>query len=148
MIAIDPNGGACSTAQADVLAAEGRPAESEEFALRSLLVAGESEAEVDPLRSAFRTGGERAVYRKRLEVMLARTKPGEPRPPWFATSLADLYIRLKDRNKTLYWLKKATDLHEDEPLVMKTHLYDFLRRDPEFIALEKRVGLLRNLRLP
>jgi hypothetical protein len=63
--------------------------------------------------------------------------------PFSATNLADLYARLGDRDQTLFWLKKATDLHEDEPLVMMTHLFDFLRLDPEFIAIEKRVGFLR-----
>ena len=55
----------------------------------------------------------------------------------------DHYARLSARERTLLWLTKATDLHEDEPLMMMTHLFDFLRPDQEFIAIEKRVGFVR-----
>ncbi len=142
-MAIDPAALRVLIAESEVLKAEGRTGEWIEPWLRSQLLSGASEAEVNAFRDAFRAGGERALNRKRLDFLLGQVKPGNYMAPFSATNLADLYARLGDRDQTLFWLKKATDLHEDEPLVMMTHLFDFLRLDPEFIAIEKRVGFLR-----
>jgi TolB-like protein/Flp pilus assembly protein TadD len=140
--AIDPVSTRVLTAEAEVLAAEGKPDEAVEKRFRSRLLGGESETEINMLRAVYRAGGQHAVYERLLGLSLAHAKPGPP-PVYFSTNLADLYARLGDREKTLFWLKKAMDLDEDAPLLMKTHLYDALRQDPEFIALEKRVGFVR-----
>jgi hypothetical protein len=83
------------------------------------------------------------LNRKRLGFFLDQVKPESYMAPFSATNPADLYAGLGDRDRRLLWLKKATDLREDEPLVMMTHTFDFLRRNQEFIALEKRVGFVR-----
>jgi hypothetical protein len=101
---------------------------------------GMSETGVNALRAAYRAGGLRALNQKRLALLIAKVKPGAQLAPHFATDVADVYARPGDRQGTLVWLKKATDLHEDETLLMMTHMFDFLRLDREFIALEKRVG--------
>jgi serine/threonine-protein kinase len=142
-MAIDPAALRVLIAESEVLKAEGRTGEWIEPWLRSQLFSGASETEVNAFRNAYRAGGERALNRKRLEFLLGQVKPGNYMAPFSATNLADLYARLGDRERTLLWLKKATDLHEDEPLMMMTHLFDFLRQDQEFIAIEKRVGFVR-----
>ncbi|MCU1257483.1 MAG: hypothetical protein JWO80_368 [Bryobacterales bacterium] len=140
--AIDPTATRVLTAEAEVLAAEGKPDEAAEKRFRSRLLGGGSETEINMLRAVYRAGGQRALYERQLAVSLAQAKPG-PAPVYFSTNLADLYARLGNRERTLFWLKKAADLDEDAPLLMKTHLYDPMRGDPEFIALERRVGLVR-----
>lgn len=136
-------------AEAEVLAAEGRLDESVEVSFRAQFLdgvaqapLGMSENSLTALRAAYQAGGMRGLYQKRLDLLLNKVQPGYL-APFSATNLADAYAHLENREQTLFWLKKATDLHEDEPLVMMTHLFDFLRQDPEFIALEKRVGFLR-----
>jgi len=142
-MAIDPASPRVLVAEAEVLAAEGQRDQSVEVRLRSQLLGGHSENEIGTLRAAYRAGGESALYKKRIELTLAQAKPGTEPPPFIATDLADLYARLADRERTLFWLKKAVDLREDEALLMMTHVFDFLRQNTEFIGFEKRVGFLR-----
>ena len=59
----------------------------------------------------------------------------------FATAMTENYADLGDVEGTLHWLTEATDLDEDAPLLLKMRLFDFLRGDARFIAIEKRVGL-------
>jgi eukaryotic-like serine/threonine-protein kinase len=141
--AIDPNAARIFAAGADVLTAEGKPAEALEQRFRSMLLAGTSEGEINALRAAFRSDGMRGVYLKEIQLTPTQTTPGIGRSPFVATAMADLYVRLRDRGNSLIWLNEAANLREDETLTMKTHPFDFLRGDPEFIALEKRVGLLQ-----
>jgi tetratricopeptide (TPR) repeat protein len=145
--AIDPAALRVLRAGAEVLKAEGRMDESVELELRAQFLTGLagapmglSETEVNSLRAAYRAGGERALNRKRIDLLLAKLKPGTAMEFHFATDLAVAYARIADRDGTLLWLWKATDLKEDAPLLMKTHQFDFLRHDNEFIALERRVG--------
>ncbi|HTW66056.1 MAG TPA: protein kinase [Bryobacteraceae bacterium] len=141
--AIDPNAIRVAAAEARVLEAEGRPHEAMEAWFRSQLLSGVPEAEIDRLREDWRIGGERAVYEARLRALLASIKPGSPPGPFVATDAAELSARLHDRNRTMLWLKESADLKEDGALLLRTRLYAFLRNDPDFIALERRVGLLR-----
>jgi Tetratricopeptide repeat len=141
--AIDPNAIRVALAEADVLEAEGGPHEAMEAWFRAQLLSGVPEVEIDRLREDWRIGGERAVYEGRLSALLASVKPGSPLEPFVATNAAELCARLHDRNRTMLWLRKAADLKEDGALLLRTRVYSFLRNDPDFIALERRVGLLR-----
>jgi predicted Zn-dependent protease len=147
--AIDPAAERVWRAEAEVLEAEGRVDESVEAGFRAETLAGKAnaptglpESEVDALRAAYRAGGLRALNRKRLDLRLAKLKPGVEPPSRMATDLADAYARVQDRQGTLQWLARAADLHEDEVLLVLTHRFDFLRGDSAFQAIERRVGLL------
>jgi hypothetical protein len=59
-----------------------------------------------------------------------------------ASALAQAYADVgDDREQTLRWLERSTDLREDAPLLMKTALFDVVRGDPRFQALVRRVGM-------
>jgi len=141
--AIDPNAVRTLRAEGSVLAAEGHPEEAMEARLRSELVSGEPEQQVNADRAAYRAGGERAVDRLLVTNILASMKPGAGQPRFAASALSECYARLRDPDQTLKWLGRAADLREDAVLLLRTRLYDFLRGDPRFIALERRVGLVR-----
>ena len=104
---------------------------------------GMSEAEVSVLRAAYRSGGQRALYRKRVDLLLAKLKPETALAPQSASHLADAYAHLGDRDQTLFWLRQSTDLHGDEALLLMAHIFDFLRQDQAFTGIEKRVGFVR-----
>jgi len=149
-VAIDPTAQRVLRAQSEVLAAEGRIDESVELGFRAQLLAGMataplgmSEKEIRVLRAAYAAGGLPAMTRRQRDLLLAKLQPGSEPAFHLASDLADVYARLGDRDHTLLWLRKAVDLHEDEALLMMTRRFDFLRRDAEMIALEKRVGFLR-----
>ncbi len=148
--AIDSTAERVWRAEAEVLEAEGRIDDSVEASLRAETLAGKAhaptgltESEVGALRSAYRSGGLRALNRTRLELLLAKLKPGVEPPSRMATDLADAYARVEDRQGTMEWLARAADLHEDEVLMVLTHRFDFLRREPAFLGIERRVGLLQ-----
>jgi hypothetical protein len=61
--------------------------------------------------------------------------------PLLASGLAQAYADMQERELTIKWLKEATDRDEDAPLLMKTHLFDFVRDDPRFQTILRRVGL-------
>src|SRR6185312_14004560 len=127
-------------ADSEVLLAEGKVAASVTQFLRWEAVGAVSETQIDRQRAAFQAGGLPAFYREQVAEQLAQAR-SHPAAPFLATQLADLYARLQERGPTLAWLTKAVDLHEDEALLIRGPIYDFVRHDPEFIALAQRVGL-------
>jgi eukaryotic-like serine/threonine-protein kinase len=148
--AIDPAAERVYRAEAEVLEAEGKLKESVEAGFHAELLAGKAhaptglaESEIEALRAAYRRGGIAALNQRRVDLLLARLKPGTNAPSRMATDLSDAYARLGDRKGTLRWLEEAVRLHEDEALLIMTHRFDFLRQDPELIGIEKRVGFIR-----
>jgi TolB-like protein len=138
-LAIDPMAGRLFTVQADILELQGRLAESADARLHSYDLGGRSEAEVAAQRKAFRVGGLAAMKRKNFEQVYAQTSP--QKTPGAASTLALGYAEGRNRAATLHWLQIAADRIEDAPLLMKTHIFDFVRDDPQFQQLLHRVGL-------
>lgn len=61
---------------------------------------------------------------------------------WFAL----VYAAMGDQANTLKWLERSAERHEWQALNLGVHpAYAFMRNSPEFRALEKRMGLDRNL---
>jgi TolB-like protein/Tfp pilus assembly protein PilF len=137
-MAIDPTAQRVFMAQSVIFMAEGKTAEFVEAWLRAQLLGGRAESEIAALRAAYRAGGVAALARKRIEMEIRSEHRAE-----LASDMCEMYALLEDKSQTLLWLKKATDLHEDAPLLLLTHQYDFLRQEPEFQALERRAGLLK-----
>ena len=50
-----------------------------------------------------------------------------------------LSAQLKDADQTIRWLQVAFDRREEGPLGMNYPEYDFVRADPRFEALHRRV---------
>jgi adenylate cyclase len=58
-------------------------------------------------------------------------------------NLAIAYSGLKDKEKTIYWLQKAYEQKTSTMNIIKIdHAFDFLRSDPRFLDIQKKIGLL------
>ena len=127
-----------------MLAAEGRIDESVENEWRSMLLSGMTVDKVDALRTAYRSGGLDAMRARRIDQLKQTLKEGAASTSaWgVATDLSRIYAERKDRDNSLQWLETAIDLREDAAIhLVDEHAYDFLRADPRFQSLVKRVGL-------
>ena len=123
---------------ARVLEVEGREREGLEEWWRWMLLTGATFETVDAQRRAYRDGGLPAMLRVEVAQLLA----AEPVTPGTATKLARAYARLGDRQETLRWIATALDRREDAAFVLLTNTdYDFLRGDPEFDRMLRRIGL-------
>lgn len=139
--AINPMYHGISSRMAEVLAAEGRERESLEEAWRAAVLTGATMESIEELRDAYRTGGLQAVLRVEI-ARLEGDAPGRFAVPAQASFLATRYARLRDRDKTLYWLGMAIDRREDVVLHLPTYPeYDWLRDDPAFDRILARAGL-------
>ena len=139
--AIDPMFFGVPLRMGEVLMAEGRERESLEETWRSQILRGASLESVEELRAAYRKGGLAAV----LRIEIARLEAGGPERfevPARATFLAGKYARLRDREKTLHWIRVAIDRREDIALHLPTYPeYHWLRGDAEFQRQFARLGI-------
>jgi tetratricopeptide (TPR) repeat protein len=125
---------------ADVIEAEGHADQSMDERLKARAMGGVPIREIEQLRQAYRTGGREAELRKENAIVLARGH--DDSTGWVrgsASILADNFAHLHDRERTLYWLGRAVDGREEEPLAVHFPTYDFVRTDPTFVALEHRI---------
>lgn len=139
--AINPMYHGIPSRMAEILAAEGRELESLEEAWRAAVLTGATMESIEELRAAYRTGGLPAVLR--LEIArLEDEQPGRFAVPAQASFLATRYARLRDKDRTLYWIGVAIDRREDLVLHLPTYPeYDWLRDDPAFNRILARAGL-------
>ena len=97
----------------------------------------------DPeLKNALQRGHAEAGYRgaaKRLADVLSGRfgKPGGVG----AYGLAIPYIHAGDRDRAFEWLERAYDEHDPNMPYLRAPEMDFLRADPRFTDLMRRVGL-------
>jgi hypothetical protein len=84
-------------------------------------------------------GRPQGLYAKNIEVVLRRTKAGGTVTPGLASTLTGLYCHIQDRDGAITWLRTTTDRLEGAPLLLKTPIFDFVRDDPRFRAIEARV---------
>ena len=123
------------------LIAMGRDAEGVESLLRYRTLAGTSADDLALLRKAMDTGGLRGYRLQEIEMLRRQLKAGGTWPYGLATALAIGYGALGDREQTIAWLQRCADTLEDGALGMKQgREYDFVRDDPRFQALYRRVG--------
>jgi tetratricopeptide (TPR) repeat protein len=140
-VKLDPTNGRLMLVSYVVLRAEGRMPEAIEMRLQAALVGGAPEADVTALRRAFNDGGLPAFQRLSIVHTMRHAATGvDPAATaGLASSLAQGYADLHDREQTMKYLLESADKDEDAPLLMKTPLFDFVRDDPRFKALEARV---------
>ena len=123
------------------LFASGRDAEAIENLMRYRTLAGTSAADMALLKSAYEKGGVHGYRLQEVEILRRQLKAGGEWPYGLATALALGYGALGDRDQTLEWLQRCADTLEDGALGMKQgHEYDFIRDDPQFQAIYKRLG--------
>jgi TolB-like protein len=79
-----------------------------------------------------------AAARQDLERGAASKGPGYASPYQLALGYASIH----DREAALSYLEKSADMHEPQALYLKVEpLFDSIRSDPRYVALEKRLGL-------
>jgi len=123
------------------LFAMGRETEAVENLLRYRTLAGTSHEDLALLKNAMASGGVRGYRLQEIEILRRQLKAGGTWPYGLATALAIAYATLGDREAAVEWLKRCADTLEDGVLGMKEgREYDFLRDDPRFQALYRRVG--------
>jgi Tfp pilus assembly protein PilF len=102
-------------------------------------VTGTTKREMAPLlRQAYGKSGARGYWQKMLELLtdLAKREYVEE------STIAQIYVRLGDRDRAIEWLEKARANRDDWlPLSVVDPLFDPLRSDARFQALLKSIGL-------
>jgi hypothetical protein len=125
------------------LFALGRDTEAVDNLLRYRTLAGTSPADLALLKTAMASGGVRGYRLQENEILRRQLKAGGTWPYGLATALAISYANLGDREQTIAWLERYADTLEDGALGMKQGPeYDFVRSDPRFQALYRRLGFL------
>jgi DNA-binding winged helix-turn-helix (wHTH) protein/TolB-like protein/tetratricopeptide (TPR) repeat protein len=123
------------------LFAMGRETEAVDNLLRYRTLAGTSAADLELLKNAMATGGVRAYRLQEIEILRRQLTAGGSWPYGLATALAIGYATLGDREAAIEWLTRCADTLEDGVLGIKQgREYDFLRDDPRFQALYRRIG--------
>ncbi len=86
----------------------------------------------------YRQSGYKAAMMRQIELYKQRMAKGFVDPG----KIAEEYAYLGDKEQAFQWLEKAYSARSEEISYMRvTRCYDFLRSDPRYKDLEKRVGL-------
>ena len=103
---------------------------------------GDPGADSAVLLKAWKTGGEKGLWQKNLELTLKEREQAGTRYS-SAAELADAYARVGDKDKAFEWLEKAYREREGQNIALLKYdpTYKNLRGDPRFISLVKRLGL-------
>ena len=104
---------------------------------------GVSEAEIQEAKDVYKKGGLDGLWRKDLERRLARmkTRLKEDKNAYIKyRNIARGYARLKDKEKTLEYLNKAYQQREGLVSLKRLPMYNFLKDEPEFQELLKKIG--------
>jgi TolB-like protein len=96
------------------------------------------QAGVDALAAGFKDGGYLGALQRLAELLVARSRTTYV-TPW---QIATLYTRAGKRDEALEWLTKACDIRDPNmPYIGADPIFDYLRSDPRFKALVRRMGL-------
>ena len=89
-------------------------------------------------KTTFQASGWEAFNRlllSKADVWAAQSGRARPWP------YIGIYAQLLDKEKTLHWLQSAVESHDVAVLQLKVEpAYDFLRDDPRYVELLKRIG--------
>ncbi|HJQ68073.1 MAG TPA: protein kinase [Blastocatellia bacterium] len=117
----------------------GRHDEAVEEYLKAIVMWGSTPGIADALREAYRQGGMRAFWQKRLDMALERSSETYF-PPYF---MAELYANLDERDKAFEWLERAFEERAGFLVHIKSEpAFDNLRPDPRFADLLRRIGFV------
>jgi TolB-like protein/Tfp pilus assembly protein PilF len=91
----------------------------------------------ETLRQAYASSGYNGYLKKRIEHMISTSARGsEP-----ASSLAQLYATLGDKDAALHWLERAVEQRDVWLYLKADPAYDNIRSDPRFQSLVRRMHL-------
>jgi tetratricopeptide (TPR) repeat protein len=134
---MDPNRANIHWNLARIYEEKGMYAEAVDAHLKEYTLLGDSPQTIAALEAAFRTNGIQGFWRQRIQQLRSREGYIEP------MTIADLYIRLGDKDQAFAWLEKAYSEHNPFMVGLKsTSRVDPLRSDPRYADLLRRVGLV------
>ncbi len=88
------------------------------------------------LRQVYSESGWNGYWRKRLEIIMQRSKQAYVSP----TSVSYCYLQLNDKPRALDWLERAYREHDDDLVYMKVvYTWDRLREEPRFQEVLRRM---------
>jgi TolB-like protein/Tfp pilus assembly protein PilF len=105
--------------------------------LKSMALSGDSAKKVEACQHAYKAGGIRGFWRKRLDYLKAEAKGGMVSP----LTLASFCVHVGEKEQTLGWLEKA--YHERIAglvWVKVDRVWDPLRSDPRFQDILRRMN--------
>ena len=131
---------------ADVYEAKGMYSEAVEQRLIQIkLLFGVSPENIKDLQLAFEKDGYKGFVQKQIDIQLdsQRSSLEKDKNAYLpAFRIAETYARLQDKDKAFEYLNKAYDQREPQIAELKIRLpLSFLRDDPRFKELLKRVGI-------
>jgi tetratricopeptide (TPR) repeat protein len=88
------------------------------------------------LSKAFAKSGIKGFWQKLIEQFKAVPETAQDK-----STIASIYAALSEKDQTFEWLEKAYAEHSDGLLHLKSWGFDFLRSDPRYADLLRRVGL-------
>ncbi|MFM9904805.1 MAG: tetratricopeptide repeat protein [Pyrinomonadaceae bacterium] len=141
-----PNSTFVHTLNSFIYAAQGKYDQAvEEFLLAAKANKDFKPENISKLKSAYEKGGWDGFGRIRQEIRLEELNAKQAKDPngyVQAMNYATAYAWGKDKDKTIEYLNKAYDERDERMLDLKvTKAWDFVRDDPRFKELVKRVGI-------
>jgi tetratricopeptide (TPR) repeat protein len=113
----------------------GREKEAMEAYLTALSFSKREQQMVPALRAAAREGGLKALWKRRIEQLLAQPEPS----PYV---VAAIYARIDDHDRALAWLEKVYEQRGAGMRALKMNPeWDPLRGDPRFKDLLRRANV-------
>ncbi len=111
----------------------------EEYKVASQLSGDPNDSEYSAaMEQGFRSAGWKGALRKGIEFSLTQRKTGDSS----AYSIGAMYAELGDKERAFEWLNTAFREHDGELIGLKTdYSLDFIRSDPRFAELVRKVGL-------
>lgn len=136
IVAAEPNDASVYNSLYSAYEQKGMYAQAVEAFIRVNYPAGEGAQE---FREAFTAGGYEGFLRKKLQkIEESSAKTGIVS----ASNLANIYVRLGDREKAFFWFEKVFEQRDPFVLQFKVEpAFDPLRDDPRYAVLLRKMGL-------
>ena len=137
MLDLGPNDAIANMGLGSVYEALGRNDEAVSAYLKSMAVSGDGPEQVQACHDAYKTGGIRGFWKKRLDYLEAEAKGGNVSP----LTLASFCMHAGQKRQALGWLQKAyREGIGDLVWVKADRTWDALRSDPRFGDLLRRMN--------
>jgi DNA-binding winged helix-turn-helix (wHTH) protein/TolB-like protein len=138
IIAVEPNDGSSYYALYTIYEQKQMYPEAVDSYLKAQSLDGAPPEISEGFREAFRVSGWQGFLRKRLEALKTKAKSGQVQP----FQLANLYVRLGQKDEAFAWLEKSFEARDAATLQFKIEpAFDSLRNDPRYVQLIHKIGL-------